>query len=231
MRVFGSKETVLKGVRWGLLIFAALFGLSCKTVQQVKDPIIGPSYVPTNVYREFDALPANVRKVAVLPLSYNERDEGPRWGYQALEPVLQSELAKANKFELVAISPEQLKQWTGKERWDFQEALPPKILQQIVTATGADGVLFSHLSHYKAYPPLLIGWRLKLVTAPNPEVVWSVDEIFDAGEEPVSNAARRFAREHLRNHPTLEDTRSILLSPSRFGRYTASAVMDTLPAR
>ena len=175
-------------------------------------------------------LPGEVRRVAVLPLSYRESSALLVSGKESLAPVLANELTKAGRFESFLVEPAQLKQWTGREHWDAYEALPAAFFKVLVETTGADAVLFPTLSEYKPYPPMTIGWRMKLV-ATNADILWAVEDVFDASELGVSNAARRYDREHVRNNPVLEDSRSVLLSPTRFGQYTLQAIFETLPNR
>ncbi len=175
-------------------------------------------------------LPGEVRRVAVLPLSYRESSALLVSGKQSLEPILATELTKASRFESFLVEPAQLKQWTGREHWDAYEALPPTLFRTLVEKTGADAVLFTTLSDYKPYPPMTIGWRMKLVTI-SADTLWAVEEVFDSADLAVSNSARRYDRDHVRNNPALEDSRSILLSPARFGQYTLQALFETLPNR
>jgi hypothetical protein len=220
---------LVPGIRSCLLACAVLLSLGCKT-KVLTDPIIGPDHTVRNVFRKGAVLPATLRRVAVLPLSYDENNPSVVAGQQVLLPVLQSELIKAARFELVVVKPLQLQQWTGRDRWDSFEELPPNLLKELVQKTGSDAVLFVHLSRFSAYPPIVIGWRMKLVSN-EADILWAVDELFDASEEAVSNSARRYDRAHVRNNPVLEDSRSILLSPSRFGQYVTHAVLQTLPGR
>jgi hypothetical protein len=94
-----------------------------------------------------------------------------------------------------------------------------------------DAVLFSRLTQYRAYEPLAVGWRLKLFDTAEPQVLWAVDEVFDARVPEVAAAARRYAQQHPDAGPSVQDAQGVLLSPRRFGRYAASAVVETLPGR
>jgi hypothetical protein len=201
----------------------------CRT-KVLTDPIIGPNYQVSNVFRKEATLPAQIRRVAVLPLSYREGSALLVSGKDSLASVLSSELTKAGRFEALFVDPAQLKQWTGREHWDAYEALPPSLFKLLAEKTGADAVLFPTLAEYKPYPPIMIGWRMKLV-GNDTDILWAVDQMFDASELAVSNAARRYDRDHVRSSPVLEDSRSILLSPTRFGQYTLDAVLETLPNR
>lgn len=225
-------QAVFKRRFWLAAVLCPLaisFAEGCKT-KELTDPIFGPDYSPTNVFRKWPVLPAELRRVAVLPLSYNELDASAPSGEQTLEPMLQAELTKTARFESIFVKPSQMQLWTGKERWNSSDELPPDMLKVLTQKTGCDGVLFIRLSQYRAYPPILTGWQMKLVTK-EADILWAVDELFDAAEERVSNSARRFDRGRVRNNPALEDSRSILLSPTKFGQYTLHAVFQTLPAR
>lgn len=213
----------------GLLVL--IFTSGCAKTKVITDPILGPDHAVTNVFRKEATLPVQIRRVAVLPVSAEGAGPNGTAGRELLEPILHTELSKAGLFDLAFVNPADLQKWTGKERWDYQQTLPKEMLKTIAEQTGADGVLFTRLSRFHAYPPMVIGWRLMLVAAADADILWSVDEVFDAAEEPVSNSARRFERSQVRNNPVLEDSRSILLSPRKFGQYAARAVVQTLPAR
>ena len=211
------------------LAILAIFSAGCRT-KSITDPIVGPNYVVSNVFRKSETLPGQLRRVAVLPLSYRESSANFVSGKQSLEPVLATELTKASRFESFLVDPAQLKQWTGRDQWDAYEALPPNLFKVLIEKTGADAVLFTTLTEYKPYPPATIGWRMKLV-APEADILWAVDELFDSSQVAVSNAARRYERDHVRSNSALEDSRSILLTPTRFGQYTLDAILETLPNR
>jgi hypothetical protein len=193
-------------VLFGLAVSGLLSG--CAT-NPLEDRVWGPSYQPQNIYTEGSTLPAKLRRLA------------------SLEPLLLAELGRVNQFELVPVTPEQLHRWTGRSSWTGEEKLPQDFFEKLRAAVGVDGVLLSRLTQYRAFEPLAIGWRIKLLDAQNPSVVWAIDEVFDARQSDVANAARRFAQAH----PTAGDSRATLMSPRRFAQYTASAVFQTLPAR
>jgi hypothetical protein len=202
----------------------------CKT-WTLSDPVMGASYRPANVYTSFNQLPVNLRRVAVLPLTCDTKASELEYGRQVLEAVLGEELGKTKKFELITVSPEQLRIWTGRPAWRAEETLPADFLKVIKEQLGCDAVLFSRLTQYRAYPPLTVGFSLKLAEVDTTEFVWAVDEIFDASEPSVVNSARRYQLSREQLPAALSDSRSILNSPSGFGRYAANSVFQTLPAR
>ncbi len=216
---------------WWLLACCGVW-LTCScSHRSVENFTIGPGSTPQNVYRAADQLSPEMRRLAALPVVVKSFDSSLEAGRQALEPVLFTELRKANKFETVEVTADHLRALTGRGQWSSEDKLPPDFLKQLQNMTGCDVVLFSRLTQYRAYPPLIIGWSLKLVDVKTASVVWAVDEVFDASNESVNNAARRYLLQQLPETSTPVDSRSILNSPRRFGHFSASQVMATLPDR
>lgn len=210
------------------LVFLCL--CACRTVQ-VKEVIVGPDFIPKNFFSKYPELPSDIRKVAILPITANEQNSFSIHGRVVLEPALVTELGKAGRFETTVVTRDQLRQWTGKEHWRAQDELPASFLSTVKEHTASDAVLFVHLVQYSPYPPLTIGWQMKLVSIKNTEILWALDEVFDSSEQTVSNSARRYAKNHLKSNPVLEDTQSILIQPTRFGQYTVHVAFNTLPPR
>jgi hypothetical protein len=223
------------GARWpscGVLLVASwpLLLTGCATSPFLSD-LTTPSYEPSNVHRDQSFLPAYVRRVAVLPLTTLTDEASMDFGRDSLWPVLMNELGRSRQFELVAVAPEELRSLTGRSGWNGEEQLPIDFFGKLKDKLGVDAVLFSRLTQYRAYEPLAVGWRLKLLDAEVPRVLWAVDEVFDARVAEVSAAARRYARDHPEAVGSLHDPQNVLLSPRRFGQYTASAVVATMPGR
>lgn len=172
-----------------------------------------------------------ILRVAVLPFPRTGKVQADTASRTALEPVLVAELRKRKRFELVQVTPEELSVWTGKSAWSTTESLPPKLLSSVREHTGCDAVLFAALTTYHPYPPLSIGWNVKLADCREGLIWWSVDEIFDAGNESVAAAAEAYGRKEMMLPAPLLENSAILDSPRRFGQYTAWAVASALPAR
>jgi hypothetical protein len=216
---------------WISLPMLACLYVGCGTIPIPDRVVLGSSYQPGNIYRQSERLPESLRRVAILPLSVSVDESLRTEGREALQPLIYSELAKCKLFELVYVTHAELQQWTGRSDWRAEEKLPPNFFEKLKDQLGCNAVLFCELSQYRPYKPLVIGWQLKLIDSDEPRSWWSADEVFDAGEVSVSNAARRYYFEYFRDGAASGDSNLILSSPRRFGQYTLSALFATLPSR
>lgn len=215
-----------------LVCLLAVLGLSsgCKTIS-LTDPVTGSGYQPENVYRSFDKLPVHLRRVALLPTTCDPAQSDLVAGLDVLSTVISEELGKTKKLEVVTVTSEQLRAWTGRPTVQAEVPLPVQLLKKLRDELDCDAVLFSRLTQYRAYPPLAVGFGFKLAETDKAELIWVVDEVFDASEPSVVNGARRYQLTREQLPAALADSRSILNSPSGFGRYAANSVFQTLPKR
>ena len=127
-----------------------------------------------------------------------------------------------------------MRHFAGKADWAANEKLPQNFLSTIKQETGCDAILFSRLTRYHAYPPMAVGWNLKLVDATDGQVWWAADEMFDLADPRVVTSARRYQLEHQKYYqanPELADSRTALVSPRRLAAYSAATLFATLPER
>jgi hypothetical protein len=209
-----------------------LVGCSSMTIAH-GEVIKGEDHRVSNVHRLAPKLPDRMRRVAMLPVSAEQAND-MNVGRESLEPILQAEFDRLNVFEVIRITPDQMRHFTGKQDWSSNEKLPADFLTTIKQETGCDAILFSRLTRYHAYPPMAVGWNLKLVDATDGQVWWAVDEMFDLADPTVVASARRYQLEHEKYYeanPLLADSRTALVSPRRFAAYTVAVLFDTLPDR
>ena len=211
--------------------FMVVAGLILSGCATNRSAATGERHQPDKVYRLSPHLPADVRRVAVLPISVERGDWQADAGRAQLEIVLQEELGRVKRFELVMVTPEQLQLWTGQPAWQAEEKLPAAFLGKLREKLDCDGVLFSHLRPYHAYQPIVVGWNLKLVDIRRREILWSADEVFDAGQPPVASQARQFENGGGWRTWFSTDSGSILLSPRQFSQFTLNTLLATLPER
>jgi len=211
--------------------------------------VLGGDAQSDNVYSSSGLLPATLKRVVVLPLAHEDPSADLESGCETLSPVLLSELIKTKKFEVVAANPRTIQGLTGQPTWTGAEVLPTDFLASLQRLYGCDAVLFCQLSTYHAYPPLVIGWRMKLVDVSTQKIIWAADMVFDAGDPAVSKSAEAYQKQqqgaekpstflkrvwiwlNRQPEPATDDQWTILNSPRYFGEFSTSTVLQTLPKR
>jgi hypothetical protein len=190
-----------------------------------------PPYHPDNVFLYVPGLAPDVKRVAVLPLACDGQRVDLSDGCEMLNPVLKFELIKAKKFEIVSVSPDILRSRTGRATWTGAEMLPPDLFETLRQLYGCDAILFCQLTAFRAYAPLAVGWRMKLVDARTRQTLWAADEVFDAGEPAVHAGASYYESDELRIPRHKPENWLVLNSPRQFGQYSAAQLLATLPTR
>ena len=208
-----------------------LVGSGCGSWTALTQKANPPAFQPANHFAQFERLPAFVRRVAILPIAVPAENWYASDGRPQLEPVLKSELGKLNRFEMSVVTEQQLRSWTGRGQWGTHEDLPPDLFERLRKETGCDAVLFSNLSPYRPYRPMVMGWNFRLIDARLRSVLWAAEEVFDSGQADVSVAARRYYEKQSPDSKEVGDSERILLSPSRFSQYTLHAVLASMPQR
>jgi hypothetical protein len=212
--------------------------------------VFGQDSKPQNVFVSSPELPKDLKRVLVLPLVGEESRADLSSGCEMLDCVLQAELVKTGRFEVIPASSEMLRSLTGRPGWTGAEVLPADFLNSLQRAYGCDAVLFCQLTEFRAYAPLAVGWRMKLVDVRTQKIIWAADEDFDAGIPAVAKGAEQFQKQQQNVHgqarsllknllkyadrqpaSALDDQWSILNSPRYFGQYAAVKLLQTLPER
>jgi hypothetical protein len=188
-------------------------------------------YRPSNIYSKGPMLDPDVKRVALLPMASQLPTETFQAGVESLQPLLQAELEKTKLFDVVVVTTEQMRRWTGQGVWKAEDQLPPDFFDRLQEETGCQAVFFNQLTRYQPYQPVAVGWKLTLVFNKEHVIYWSADEVFDAGDEAVANSARAYESAHITTPSPLPDPNAILSSPSRFGQYTLQTLLAALPKR
>jgi hypothetical protein len=220
---------------WRTMRLATLFAVaavlaSCQTAT-VQTAVFRRDFKPDNIFVYPPRLALEFRRVAVLPIAAAARDHDLPAGCEALAPVLLEQLVKTKKFEAVPVDEDFLFARTGRTAWTGRETLPPNFFGDLRREYDCDGVLFAELTTYRAYAPLAVGWRFKLVDARTQQIIWAADELFDASQPDIRRAATKFETTKTEFPPLAAKDWAMLNSPRRFGRYTAATLLDTLPQR
>lgn len=184
---------------------------------------------PENVFSYGRRLPNTVQRVAVMPLVCAQPRADLPEGREALSPVLLGELIRTKRFEVVSAGSESLRVRTGRSEWSGAEALPADFFESLRRSYGCDAVLFSELTVFRAYAPISVGWRFKLVDVRTRQILWSADEVFDA--PPPSVAKETLSEWCPYYRETAKDDWAVRNSPRQLGQYAAAQMFATLPAR
>lgn len=213
-----------------LVVCCALFLTACgggKTGTFRNESSI-PSYVPTN-HAGIPILPASIRRVVILPMYWNA-DAGAGF-LEFMDATMTSELNKTNLIEVVPLSRKDMVAVFGKSQIASYEVIPADSFDRLRAEYAADAVLMIDLTGYRAYKPLYMGIRSKLINIQTGESLWAFDNSFDAGDPTVAMGARRFAQLRDTTPYPLDTDSPILISPRLFSRYVAFMTFSTLPPR
>jgi hypothetical protein len=211
------------------LVACLVSGCAGRPVQPTH--VVDLRYRPDNYYRKGPVLDPRVKRVAILPVTTVSVSESFTAGAELLQQYVGPELEKTKRFDLVVVSPDQLRLWTGRASWRADDVLPADFFKKLRDGCACDAVFFTQLTRYQPYQPVAVGWKLALVQVEGGQILWAADEVLDAGDAVVANAARAYSGQHVHIEGPLDDPAAILGSPSRFGQYSLSALLATLPAR
>lgn len=212
-----------------VLVAAALWLGGCETVPAFDDPVRhGPFYTPKNHVGEF-RLPADIRRVVVLPVSVGTHV--PAETALTLDRIVAQALLTQQRFEVVVMSRADCSRWFGAGDFSSTAALPHGFLEHLASRYAADAVMFTDLTAYQAYRPLLVGLRAKLATVRDVRLIWTFDEVISAEDPAVANSARRRFLKTDRATQPIDLSASALQSPSRFATFAAEVMFATLPPR
>ena len=204
-----------------------VIGSSCRKFKEEKVVAKAEAFKPSNIY-PVDRLPLHFNRVALLPCFHPDSVNSI---LNFCDQVFHQELSQQRIFEIIQLSPKELKSITGHERIASSRNLPSNFLKIIEEYTSANGVLFIDLDSYKPYRPMSLGVRSKLVDLKSGEFMWAIDETFDAGHASVIVGASQFQDVSQVRALSNKTQGSVLHSPRNFTKYVASTVFSTLPRR
>ena len=213
------------------LALAALFLTGCASFREkVGAKVAGkpptPPHAPNFFLPPLPDRSVPMRRVAMLPLA------GGRFSAETLRDVtaaFQSELSRKTLFEVVPVSGADLEAICGQRQLCSVEHIPSEVLRALQDRFGAEGVLFTDITHFSPYRPVAIGVRAKLVDAGSGAIAWACDVVLDSGQPAVAETARKFQRKFSDPHRALaDDGGSVLISPARFAKFAANEAFSSL---
>ena len=212
-----------------LILFVVLFSVTfgCRRFEEEKIVAKAEPFIPKNLY-PIERLPAYFNRVVVLPCYYADEDS-PVLDY--VDEVFHQELSQERIFETLRLSSGQMKEQFGVERVASNLPLPENFLRRLEDLTGANGVLFIDVDSYRAYRPLSLGVRAKLVDLKTGEFMWAIDETFDSGHANVIAGTQLFQSKAQVRALSAKTVGSVMHSPRIFAKYVASTCFSTMPMR
>jgi hypothetical protein len=223
----------MTSLRFLLLAALALGQFGCAQLPVRDGAKAGPFFTPTNVKTSAPQLPANIRRVLLLPLSAEGLALSEE-NLNRLDATFLTELNRAARFEVVTITRDELARVTGSRQLNSTSPLPSGFIDRlfnIYNQYAADAVLFVDLTSYSPYKPLTLGVRARLAPIRETEILWAADILFSAAEPAVANSARRHALALGKSSGPTDLSHTILQNPVRFAGYAAAATFATLPPR
>jgi uncharacterized protein YceK len=202
----------------------------CASVPKLIDQAAGeqgPYYAPSN-YRGEGRLPADVQRVAILPVYGGDVTEPE--AIAALDAVLLKALQDQTRFEVVVLSREECRRMFGADAYASVGALPHGFLDKLAQRLAVDAVLFTDLTVYRGYRPLTLGFRAKLAGVRDVRLIWAFDEVFSADDQRMRNSIRSFYRRSDQSAPS-DPVPAALQSPVRYAAVAADLMFRTLPPR
>lgn len=183
-----------------------------------------------NVYRAAPTVPADLRRVVLLPLHAELPDLGQDTR-RGLVDAVHAELLRSGFAEIVLLPAHRLQKLTGRPSWSPEQPLPPDFLQKVREASGADAVLFAELTTFRPYTPAVVGWRFRLVDLCSGCTWWAADEVFDTADPVVIRAVRRSTRTGWWTAGQEDACWRSVRAPRELARLTVSWLLATLPGR
>ena len=92
----------------------------------------------------------------------------------------------------------------------------------------ADAVLQGTVASSQPYPHTALGLRLQMTDLRTGERVWSMEEMWDAGDQGVAGRAQRYYGEEMHEAETPYGWEIVLVSPAEFRHFVAYEVALTL---
>jgi hypothetical protein len=219
------KSTMLQSL---LAIALFLGSLGCAQITKQWDASrTGPFHTVANVYISPDGLPANLQRVAVMPLVPGRGNRSAERGVPLIQQLFTEELSRARIFDVVTLTPNRLDTLIGIRALYADSRLPVEFISKIKEETGCQALLFAELTTFRAYPPVAVGWKLHLFDLETETLIWAADEVFDGGQASVANALRLHIREKLSPNNAAATQLLVLDSPREMARFSLGEMIGT----
>lgn len=174
--------------------------------------------------------PAAITRVAILPLHDNHGTLLPA-SLDQFDQVWARALDATQRAEFVSVSRSAARDLFGRDPWESTTALRPGWTDRLAAATGAQAVFFVDITSLKPYPPLALGFRIKLVRLSDATVLWASDEYWDSQNAQHAERMKLYQRKFLVRDRVGDGGVALTQSPSLFASCAFNWTLRTLPPR
>ena len=117
--------------------------------------------------------------------------------------------------------------------WKAMEVRPDSAytLEQLMTARkllGTDALLIGTVTSYSPYPRMAMGLQLKLVDLRTGQVVWAIQQIWDAADKATQERIKKYFEQQLRSDFSPIGEQLATLSPINFVKFITYEVTEMM---
>jgi hypothetical protein len=173
--------------------------------------------------REVSKNLSNIKTVCLVELE--NKTSYPQISGDVTESLHQS-LQKKQWFNL-----SQMKQ--TDDAWKTLEVKPDSAytLEQLMNARkllGTDALLIGTVTSYSPYPRMAMGLQLKLIDLRTGQVVWAIQQIWDAADKATQERIKKYFNQQLRSDFSPIGEQLATLSPLNFVKFITYEVTETM---
>ena len=166
----------------------------------------------------------HLRRVGLVPFAGQTLD---REHARVLQAAFLHEFAINTDFEIVMLEDGAMEEVVESHPYR-RGRLKPLTVLELSKRYSLDGILMGTVTHVNAYPPQVLGVEMDLIACETGLPIWSSRIQMDASDVRVRNGLTEYARKQERTGAPRGDSLA-LISPTRFARYAAYEVAQTLP--
>jgi hypothetical protein len=182
--------------------------------------------VPQYYYLNPDKDLSTVGRVAIVELDNNS--SYPTICADVTEALFQG-LQKKQLFSLTIVRQND-PSWRSLQL-NANSTYTPEQLRTIQKTLKCDGVLVGTVTQYQPYPHMAIGLRLKLIDLKDGQLLWALEQIWDAADKTTEHRIKNYFRTQTRSGLAPLREQLAAISSLKFIKFVAYEVGQTLQQR
>ncbi len=107
-------------------------------------------------------------------------------------------------------------------------------LEQLLATRKAlkcDAILIGTITEYQPYPHLAIGLRMKLIDLKDGDLLWGLEQVWDAADKATERRIRSYLQREMRSDSAALSQQLVAVSSLKFVKFVAYEVAETLQPR